>query len=424
MTKSKRITAKKVATVTKKQTKVIPKKSQLQNRPDSLPYLPLLNGDINPLWEVFTEPPNGSLVASTLLGGDSKTCKQETQASMDEDTFPYTPRCSAKIRAPRKEYNPLQIEPIEFTFASFQKASGMVRKFLFGEKTVARHICLQYIDAKELQKLALSKKNGYQTVSSPWFEDHNVSTLIRVEGPCIIYDKNSYPLVVSFSGYECVKKSWKLSNEQIMESILRLEEHDYGGKPTTTDARNKRKEVEAKQWVYGYFIERGHNSSGPQIAQDVRGSSRMQLHAIDFLKSIGRYIETLGPLIYVLDKEFYEEATNICQHVAEAAKPILTHPQDVFTNTMVIKNKTSTVHWDPLDVKNGFGAIAAFGDFQGGELCFPDLGFKFPHQQGDIMLFRSNYIRHYLGKVVGDRYAVIRFIHQAVMNIIKSENRL
>jgi hypothetical protein len=33
---------------------------------------PLLNGDINPLWEVFTEPPNGSLVASTLLGGDSK----------------------------------------------------------------------------------------------------------------------------------------------------------------------------------------------------------------------------------------------------------------------------------------------------------------------------------------------------------------
>jgi len=145
----------------------------------------------------------------------------------------------------------------------------------------------------------------------------------------------------------------------------------------------------------------------------------------EFLNGISRYTDILSPLVYILDNDFWHRAYAVCQHLGLEAKTLITHGHEIFSNTMLIKNKTSTVHWDPLDAVDGFSAITAFEQFESGELCFPDLGLKFPHQPGDIMLFRSAYLRHYLAPVYdGDCYAMIRFIHEQVMSYIEESNML
>jgi hypothetical protein len=53
---------------------------------------------------------------------------------------------------------------------------------------------------------------------------------------------------------------------------------------------------------------------------------------------------------------------------------------------MMIENKTSTCHVDPLDAIFGLSALTAKGQYTGGEFCLPRLGIKFPHLPGNVIL--------------------------------------
>jgi hypothetical protein len=92
--------------------------------------------------------------------------------------------------------------------------------------------------------------------------------------------------------------------------------------------------------------------------------------------------------VYIFDLDFWRRARNVCDAVSctTEADAFLTCSWKVFLNTMMIENKTSTCHVDPLDAIFGLSALTAKGQYTGGEFCLPRLGIKFPHLPGNVIL--------------------------------------
>ena len=64
---------------------------------------------------------------------------------------------------------------------------------------------------------------------------------------------------------------------------------------------------------------------------------------------------------------------------------------------------------DSGDVKDGWVAMACFGNFTGGGLCAPALWIKIPFRPGDIVFFRSSLLEHWVEEFEGGRFSVVLF---------------
>jgi hypothetical protein len=270
------------------------------------------------------------------------------------------------------------------------------------------------VDAKEL--LANAKANVKE--DSPNFEDQNHYHLPLIEEPAIVIDRNYRPLIVSVQNTKWYGKD---AHKRTMEAMETLAHMDGGSVPSSTDSRNKRKEMTAREYVYAYYFEQGFEERGPLVSRDCLTSCQQMKASAQFLNALGPYGEFLSVLIYIFDREFWHRAVRVCRAVGPEADFLRTNIWEVFLNTIMISEKTSTQHLDLLDAHQGFAVITSHGEFTGGELCFPDLGCKFPHRPSDILLFRSRYLRHYLAPYKGWRFAIIRFIHEGVMSWIESQ---
>lgn len=86
----------------------------------------------------------------------------------------------------------------------------------------------------------------------------------------------------------------------------------------------------------------------------------------------------------------------------------------VFPMIAINYNTISDYHWDENDEPNSFCCLVALGDFEGGELCFPQLKIIVPLRPGQVILFSSRLLLH--GNFVvtkGIRHSVVYFVHSS-----------
>jgi hypothetical protein len=84
----------------------------------------------------------------------------------------------------------------------------------------------------------------------------------------------------------------------------------------------------------------------------------------------------------------------------------------VFPMIAVNFNTISDFHWDQHDEPNSLCCLVALGDYEGGELCFPELNIIIPLKPGQVVAFSSRLLLHgnfYITK--GLRHSIVYFIH-------------
>jgi hypothetical protein len=69
-------------------------------------------------------------------------------------------------------------------------------------------------------------------------------------------------------------------------------------------------------------------------------------------------------------------------------------PFGVFPMIAINFNMISDYHWDDHDEPNSLCFLVALGDFEGGELCFPQLQILVPLRLGQIVAFSSRFLLH------------------------------
>ena len=84
-------------------------------------------------------------------------------------------------------------------------------------------------------------------------------------------------------------------------------------------------------------------------------------------------------------------------------------------DTSVNINHAVEYHVDKSDDKEGICCVIIFGDFTGGELCFPDAQVYVNTTNGAIILFHSAKYHHVVAKFKGVRNSIVLFCPAIVL---------
>ncbi|ELR07922.1 hypothetical protein GMDG_08570 [Pseudogymnoascus destructans 20631-21] len=181
----------------------------------------------------------------------------------------------------------------------------------------------------------------------------------------------------------------------------------------------RKAEREGKKWgVYhlGLWHATGQTNSPPTICSDMRRTGNGFGATLALYKKMAPLAQTIGRLFQEIDPRAYEQYRQ--NYLREcAATPEL----EVFKFSnrscwhclAILINAQVGPHKDNHDVLDGWVAMACFGEFEGGELCLPALGYKIPFQPGDVVLFRSAVLEHWIAPFEGTRYSCVFFTKQS-----------
>jgi len=114
---------------------------------------------------------------------------------------------------------------------------------------------------------------------------------------------------------------------------------------------------------------------GPGPAQSYNTKS-----AIHALKEFGQKLlpltQTVEALFQTFLPEEYSKYTAVYETIYDGKADNVDEAFGIWTSRSLVINVNTNNHKDLKDVCHGWCAIVVFGDFEGGDACFPELGVK------------------------------------------------
>jgi hypothetical protein len=88
-----------------------------------------------------------------------------------------------------------------------------------------------------------------------------------------------------------------------------------------------------------------------------------------------------------------------------------TIPGTMFSTLTVNRTALFRAHEDGNNLPGGLACLAAFGDFSGGDLCFPRFGVSCPIEPGDLLICDSSQEQHgNIGPLSGQRISIVAYM--------------
>jgi len=114
---------------------------------------------------------------------------------------------------------------------------------------------------------------------------------------------------------------------------------------------------------------------GPELAQSYKKKSG--IHA---LKEFGQQLLPLTQTVEALFQTFLQQEhskyTAVYETICDGKADNIDEAFGIWTSRSLVINANTNNHNDLEDVCHGWCVIVVFGDFEGGDACFPELGVK------------------------------------------------
>ncbi|CAB5386653.1 unnamed protein product [Rhizophagus irregularis] len=156
---------------------------------------------------------------------------------------------------------------------------------------------------------------------------------------------------------------------------------------------------------FGAFISYGDL---PYTTSDTASS-----HNIDHQNCVNDLLFALQPISNSVNRfvnKYYEHYYTKLSKLTMG--PFVPRTFGIFPTIAINFNVISNYHWDSNDDPNGLCFLVALGDFEGGELCFPQLQILVKLKPGQIVAFPSYLLLHgNLPIIRGIRFSIVYFVH-------------
>ena len=121
--------------------------------------------------------------------------------------------------------------------------------------------------------------------------------------------------------------------------------------------------------------------------------------------------------ISVLDPEKYAELHTCYQKLGpEELKHLYQGPDVCHSGLALLANLAVDPHKDQNDVRDNWTTTNCWGDFKGGHVVFPDLGFKVAQEPTDLILTHAAVLTHLVEDVEdGERFCHVRFTKKDIL---------
>ncbi|PKK62737.1 hypothetical protein RhiirC2_789914 [Rhizophagus irregularis] len=96
----------------------------------------------------------------------------------------------------------------------------------------------------------------------------------------------------------------------------------------------------------------------------------------------------------------------------------------IFPMISINYNIISKYHLDKNDHKNSLAFLVVLGDFEGGEICFPEIKLVVKIRPGQVLVFSSRFLKHRNLKVTkGIRHSIVYYVHQDFFKELRNFNK-
>ena len=150
-------------------------------------------------------------------------------------------------------------------------------------------------------------------------------------------------------------------------------------------------------------------------------SNTASSHNVEHQECVNNLLHNLEPLsncVNLFFKEYYEQLYTKQKNLLWG--PFAPRSFGIFPTIAINYNTISDFHWDDNDNPNSLCCLVALGDFEGGELCFPQLQIVVPLQPGQVVVFSSRLLLHGNFPVLkGIRYSIVYFIHSGFFHHLR-----
>nr|CAG8625078.1 2038_t:CDS:2 [Entrophospora candida] len=145
-------------------------------------------------------------------------------------------------------------------------------------------------------------------------------------------------------------------------------------------------------------------------------------HNADHLECVNNLLCSLQPLSNSINNFIQNNYGELYKKLSKLAwGPFAPRSFGVFPMMAINYNTISDYHWDANDVKNGFCCLVALGDFEGGELCFPQLKIVVVLQPGQLVAFSSRLLLHGNFPITrGIRHSVVYYISKLFFHDLRN----
>ncbi|KAK2615286.1 hypothetical protein N8I77_002051 [Diaporthe amygdali] len=112
-----------------------------------------------------------------------------------------------------------------------------------------------------------------------------------------------------------------------------------------------------------------------------------------------------------LDREHYQECRDIFRKLPKSVK-VSTGDRDFLSLFAVGINLYTQRHRDTNDMRGGLASLLTVGNYQGGDLCLPQLGLKVRYTPGTCALMRGDSLEHLTSDFTGFRAFIVGANHE------------
>ncbi|RHZ49792.1 hypothetical protein Glove_511g13 [Diversispora epigaea] len=141
-------------------------------------------------------------------------------------------------------------------------------------------------------------------------------------------------------------------------------------------------------------------------------------HNTDHQICVDNLLYSLVPLSNYINKFVQDNYSNMYLKLRQLSLgPFVPKPFGIFPMIAINFNTISDYHWDENDASNCLCCLVSLGDFQGGELYFPQLRTLVPLRPGQIVAFSSHFLLHSNFPLTrGIRHSIVYFVHNVCFN--------
>ena len=139
-------------------------------------------------------------------------------------------------------------------------------------------------------------------------------------------------------------------------------------------------------------------------------------HNTDHQICVDNLLRSLVPLSNFVNRFIQDNYGNMYLKLRQLSLgPFVPKPFGIFPIIAINFNTISDYHWDVNDAPNCLCCLVSLGNFQGGELYFPQLYTLIPLQPGKVVAFSSHYLLHgnfpLICGVNNIRHSIVYFVH-------------
>ncbi|KAI9780308.1 MAG: hypothetical protein M1816_003118 [Peltula sp. TS41687] len=243
--------------------------------------------------------------------------------------------------------------------------------------------------------------------------------LPMISSDCVILSKDGKPLLAFLRGG--IYRPWSEERSaRLLEQVTKAIDDLHAVHKPPVPKNHQRHKIDrgsGEHEVYGthYFAlwkAIGHAHEAPTISRDIIKGPASQFSAVlTFLRSITPLTQTISMLFEAVDRDAYnryrENYNQWLQNPTSPLSAIHTCGRACFMGLALIRNMQAGPHKDSRDTQDGWVGMTCLGDFKGGELVVPALGYKLQHQAGDVVFFRSAVLEHYVADFEGSRTSMV-----------------